>query len=430
MQCVLIVAVAIWGPAWAQSYTSSLIPFDYQTGSFTKVSLSDDAVSSEIPLGFTFLFGTVNYTTVRIQSNGRLQFNNSFNGFGTQTSGTPPTYPYNYPTGLPGGTSANVSRTMRIYGADLEPDAGGGVVQYRTTGAAPNRIFVVEWKNVREWNRNSSKFTMQAILKETGVFEFHYKDFDNDSGGVAQTGWMLSSSDYEVVSTSVLPTTSKREGMAIRFTPTSAASVTSFDLNVGGAAASTCTAKQMTIAARDGSGSTLASYVGTIQLSTSTNRGDWTVVTGAGALANGSANDGAATYTFSASDKGIVTLALTNSHADDLTVSVVDSGAPSSKSTSSAINFRDNAFVLTPDPIQIAGRTQSIGVALWRKDATSGNCAIATGYTGTKALDAWITRDVQDPGGAAPAIGGAVLPASAPGTNPASNNVSLTFSAG
>lgn len=427
---VLVVCSAIWGQAWAQSYVSALIPFDYQNGSFTGVSLSDDAVSGELPLGFTFRFGSVDYTTVRIQSNGRLQFNNSFNGFGTQTSGTPPTYPYNYPTGLPGGTSANVSRTMRIYGADMEPGVSGGVVQYRTTGTAPNRMFVAEWKNVREWNRNSSKFTMQVLLKETGEFEFHYKDFKNVSGGVAQTGWMLSSSDYEVVPTSVLPATNAREGMAIRFTPTAAGSVTSFGIDTGGAAASTCAAKQVTITARDASGSALTSYVGTIQLTTSANRGDWSVVTGAGTLANGAANDGAASYTFSAGDRGVVTLALANSHADDLAVRVVDSGAPSSSTTSSTINFRDNAFVLTPDPVRIAGRPQSIGVALWRKDASSGNCAIATGYTGSKALDAWITRDVQDPGGAAPTVGGVSLPAAAPGTNAASNNVTLAFSAG
>lgn len=423
------VICCVQNPSWAQSYKSSLIDFKFSSGSFTDVKMADDSVTSEISLGFTFRFGDVDYKTVRIQSNGRLQFNNTFNGHGTQTTGSPPTYPFAYPTGLPGGSSANVARTMRIYGADLDPGSGGRV-RYAQSGTAPNRTFVVEWDNVPEWSSSGSNFRMQVILKETGEFEYHYTGFVNASKGVAQTGWMVSEKDYEVVSTSILPATSKREGMAIRFTPTSAASVTSFDLNVGGAAASTCTAKQITITARDGSGSTLASYVGTIQLSTSTNRGDWTVVTGAGALANGSANDGAATYTFSASDKGIVTLALTNSHADDLTVSVVDSGAPSSKSTSSAINFRDNAFVLTPDPIQIAGRSQSIGVALWSKDATSGNCAIATGYTGTRALDAWITRDVQDPGGAAPTVGGVALPSAVPGTNASSNNVSLTFSAG
>lgn len=426
---VLGALLCMHAPAWGQSYTSSLIKMSTVSPSFTEVSLADDAVSAEIALGFTFRFGTVDYTTVRIQSNGRLQFNNTFNGHGTQTTGTPPTYPFAYPTGLPGGSSANVARTMRIYGADLDPSAGGRV-RYGRSGSAPNRVFVVEWDDVPEWSQGSSRFRMQIILRENGQFEYHYDKFENTSGGVAQTGWMVSDKDYEVVPTSVLPANSKREDMAIRFTPTSIGSVASFAIGVGSAAASTCTPKQITITARDGSGTTLTSYVGTVQISTSTSHGDWAIVTGAGTLANGSADDGAATYTFSASDKGVVTLALTNTHADDLTVSVVDSGAGSTKTDSAVISFRDNAFVLTTDPIQIAGRPQSIGVALWRKDATTGNCAIATGYTGSKALDAWITRDLQDPGGAAPTVGGVALPSTAPATNASSNNITLTFSVG
>lgn len=210
----------------------------------------------------------------------------------------------------------------------------------------------------------------------------------------------------------------------------SSGTVSSFSVAIGAASASTCSPKSITLTARDGSGSTLTSYTGTANLSTSTGRGDWSVVTGAGTLNNGAANDGAATYTFAAGDAGVVTLALSNASADDLQVVAVDSTASATSTTSSTINFRDNAFVLTPDTVQVAGKPQSIGVAMWRKDTTTGNCSIATGYTGTRALDAWITRDVQDPGGAAPTVGGASLPASAPATNAGSNNISLAFSAG
>jgi MSHA biogenesis protein MshQ len=206
--------------------------------------------------------------------------------------------------------------------------------------------------------------------------------------------------------------------------------ISSFSVAIGAASASTCSPKSITLTARDGSSATLTSYTGTVNLSTSTGRGDWSVATGVGTLSNGAANDGAATYTFVAGDAGVVTLALTNASADDLQVVAVDSTASATSATSSTINFRDNAFVLTPDTVQVAGKPQSIGVAMWRKDTTTGNCSIATGYTGTKALDAWLTRDGQDPGGAAPTVGGVSLPASAPATNAGSNNISLVFSAG
>ena len=110
----------------------------------------DDDITAQLPLGFTFNFGGVNYTQVQIMSNGRLQFNNGYCGYGTQTTGSPPTYTYPYPT-------ASVSRTMRIYGVDLDatPSGASGVcptatcyVSYATEGTAPNRRFVVTWVNV------------------------------------------------------------------------------------------------------------------------------------------------------------------------------------------------------------------------------------------------------------------------------------------
>jgi hypothetical protein len=69
----------------------------------------DDDITAQLPLGFTFNYGGIDYTQVQIMSNGRLQFNNGYCGFGTQTVGPPPTYPYPYP-------DANLLRTMRIYG--------------------------------------------------------------------------------------------------------------------------------------------------------------------------------------------------------------------------------------------------------------------------------------------------------------------------
>ncbi|MDP2810858.1 MAG: hypothetical protein Q8O34_11985 [Rhodocyclaceae bacterium] len=37
----------------------------------------DDTLSDNIPIGFTFMYGGVNFTQARIMSNGRLQFNNN-----------------------------------------------------------------------------------------------------------------------------------------------------------------------------------------------------------------------------------------------------------------------------------------------------------------------------------------------------------------
>ena len=51
-------------------------------------------------------------------------------------------------------------------------------------------------------------------------------------------------------------------------------------------------------------------YYGTIQISTSTGTGNWGLVSGSGTLDNGTSGDGQATYTFVASDNGVVELSL------------------------------------------------------------------------------------------------------------------------
>ncbi len=151
----------------------------------------DDDISQEIPLGFTFRYGGNSYTTVRIMSNGRLQFNNTYCGFGTQTVGPPPTYPLPYP-------DSRVVRTMRVYGTDLNP-AAGGTVRYASLGTAPNRLFVVTWSNVPEWDKPGSFFNLQVILRERGDFIYQFGASNNVSGGKAQIGWELTTSDFDTI---------------------------------------------------------------------------------------------------------------------------------------------------------------------------------------------------------------------------------------
>lgn len=163
----------------------------------------DDDGTAPINLGFNFTYGATTYTQVRIISNGRLQFNNNYCGYGTQSQGPPPTYPYSYP-------DANMNNTMRVYGADFCPAGAGsagcaGRVTYKayTTGNCPisatNACFVVTWSQMKEWNSGNSLFNVQMILLDSGDFVYQYKDIANVSQGVGQVGWQLSTSDYGLV---------------------------------------------------------------------------------------------------------------------------------------------------------------------------------------------------------------------------------------
>jgi len=184
------------------------------TGCGTVPPVTDDAISNPIPIGFTFIFGTTAYTSLQVQSNGRLQFGNTLCGSGTNSIGPPQTYPFLYP-------NASVNNTMKVFGVDLDPTNLGDSPNYpsasrRTTclslatcyvsvaaiGSAPNRRFVVTWKNVPEWvsaSNTSGSFDLQVILNENGTFVYQYGNIVHGGTGSAQIGWQLTTSDFEVL---------------------------------------------------------------------------------------------------------------------------------------------------------------------------------------------------------------------------------------
>lgn len=188
-------------------------------------TILDDRLSDEIPLGFTFRFAGVDFTKLRISSNGRIQFNNNLTcGSGTD-NGTPTIYTYDYP-------DANMNYSMRIYGADLDPTpksfSDGGVtkpvnpsyatvcqddaqcyISVATIGSAPLRKFVVTWNNVPKWVNAgliAGNFNLQIILEEGGDFVYQYGNVADSQPGVpAQIGWQVNTKDYDIKQTA-LPT--------------------------------------------------------------------------------------------------------------------------------------------------------------------------------------------------------------------------------
>jgi uncharacterized repeat protein (TIGR01451 family) len=155
----------------------------------------DDELSTPINLPFTFKYGTTNYTQVRVNINGRLQFNNTRCTAGTQAVGPPRTYPEPL-------ANANLNNVMRIYGADLDLNAGGSIT-YGSSGVAPNRLFVVTWTNVPQWSAPGTSYNLQIQLAENGNFYFMYGVSNNVSAGTplgpAQIAWQLTTTDFIAV---------------------------------------------------------------------------------------------------------------------------------------------------------------------------------------------------------------------------------------
>jgi hypothetical protein len=106
------------------------------------------------------------------------------------------------------------------------------------------------------------------------------------------------------------------------------------------------------------------------------NVGDWSLVTGGGTLANGTANDGQATYTFAAGGENSVVFGLKVTSPDQVVnVSVSDGSATDTSGTASADAGYDQNLTFVPAGFRIsngAGSASAIGTQIAGKDSDAG----------------------------------------------------------
>ncbi|AUM12427.1 hypothetical protein Kalk_08350 [Ketobacter alkanivorans] len=193
------------------------------------------------------------------------------------------------------------------------------------------------------------------------------------------------------------------------------------------ATASVCAPTEVTIRALAADGTTYTGFTGPVDISTSSNHGNWSS-SGFGTLipSTDSNDDGAVQYSFAAGDNGQVVLNLSNTHADELTVTATESGGTAT-GVSSVIAFNENALQINvTDTLGndfIAGRNHALEVEMLRLDPVSGSCGRFEEYQGDIDLKAWITRSANDAGGVAPEVTGVSLPSATPGAD----NLTLNF---
>jgi len=163
----------------------------------------DDWDDVTFPSGFKFTFGGVEYTSVRVYSNGIIKF-------GNDTSG----YHRNYDNlSLPitstalnfGGCTRSVpSNIMLPYWTDIVAGTGnntsGASVKYEllTDNLTDQNRFVISWVNVKLYN-TSTRYNFQAVLYEsaTGVngnFKYNYTT-GSSTGSAATVGVQLDDAD-------------------------------------------------------------------------------------------------------------------------------------------------------------------------------------------------------------------------------------------
>lgn len=140
-------------------YNLSSIPYAPESGTGTAVSLSDDAVSAALPIGFSFNFYGNLYSSFYISSNGFIGFSS------TMTHGCC--------NGVTIPSTGNPDNMIAFAWNDLNPSVNGSVISYFTTGVSPSRKLVVKF-NTNHYNGTAYPMRGQIVLYEgSNVIEIH-----------------------------------------------------------------------------------------------------------------------------------------------------------------------------------------------------------------------------------------------------------------
>ncbi|GAA3743659.1 LamG domain-containing protein [Micromonospora maritima] len=192
-------------PETAAEYTMSSGPRTFIPAS-DPVALTGDDELAKISLPFAMPFYGGSYNEAWISTNGALTF-------------AEPSDPWWLNGPIPEPTEFNLA--LYPFWTTLELDAASSV-RTATVGTAPNRTFVVEWRNAGFEEDLTARVTFQAQISEDGAITFAYADIlDGDeleTGTYATVGIENGTGNRAVTYSYEEPTLSSGNG--VTFTPT------------------------------------------------------------------------------------------------------------------------------------------------------------------------------------------------------------------
>ena len=159
--------------------------YSFQQGTGTIVAGTDDTgnhcddCTTNIALPFAFTLYGVNYTSATVGANGNLQFGA---GSGSNYAGS---------ASLPIGSFNVVILPLQT---DLRTDQAGGGIYISVSGAAPNRIFNIEWRAVVFGNTGASVNFEVRLFEGSTRFDIIYGVLQNNGAGVV--GVQKDGTDY------------------------------------------------------------------------------------------------------------------------------------------------------------------------------------------------------------------------------------------
>ena len=125
----------------------------------TNIILTDESMSNKIPLGFSFSYYGISYDSVRVCSNGYLDFVDEYVEYGN----------YSIPNSLePNGIISG-------YWSDLNPETQGNIYYYYDSS---NSRFIVQFQDIVNFGTTISN-TYQMIMSNDGSVELQYKEIND-----------------------------------------------------------------------------------------------------------------------------------------------------------------------------------------------------------------------------------------------------------
>lgn len=122
----------------------------------------DDGIQNNIPIGFSFNYGGITYSTFSISTNGWIRLGQNIGGNSWVNTLSNP--------------NANYAPLIAAYWDDHNRTTGS--IAYELTGTAPNRVLAIGWDNVNISNGGGTSATafgsFKMLLHEMGTIDFVY----------------------------------------------------------------------------------------------------------------------------------------------------------------------------------------------------------------------------------------------------------------
>ncbi|HVK20559.1 MAG TPA: carboxypeptidase regulatory-like domain-containing protein [Actinokineospora sp.] len=126
------------------------------------VALTGDDAATTIALPFDFFFYGATYRDAHVGSNGHINFLARSTAYAN--------------AGIPASAVPNAA--IYPFFDDLVLDAQSQVLT-KTVGTAPNREFVIEWRNAMIYPTTTTRVDFEAVLSENGEISFRYRNLDS-----------------------------------------------------------------------------------------------------------------------------------------------------------------------------------------------------------------------------------------------------------